>query len=490
MGLTKQGLINFYAKNQFTTSKSLWIEPEKFFAQYPGYLMPVVNGKHMSSMQIRTVNDIDNVKSMYIREAHREFQSTFGTDTKEFMRRREYTQSMFEDLNETAKFLAKVDDSWKLTKVKVRDSVYNARSANKGKKRMSTSEADEVVKQLQSLTKTMQEYLDIMSKINAGYGYSASPEAMVTEKGIPIEIGGAAKTSMERAYDFVQRLEKELGSTNQALAKVKSYSKGESPYILQLKNVKEEGKKKGKTWSMKSHKANDHKQDMLSTFEGYLSSIKGELFEGIVARQLGEHVVATQEELRRIMMGTGTGESVGGHTKKVATADIQYPDPLDYRRTIGVSVKNQPSEYRQVGSNTTSILTTGMDIGAKLVAPHSAATEEALKIMYSQSYNNPQKKSSNLNQMMSTALMDYAIAGAGRDRVHLMAFREGVMPYPDFLEKAITGFGLETSERTERHARIAAEYIREIFNGGKPSFPNQDFLPSLKFSYTKTADKK
>lgn len=364
-----------------------------------------------------TQGNVNQIYKNYVDAETKRFMAKSGVDPYTFLKEAKLAQSIYEDQKDFLRSLESMDIEYKKAASQARSATKFLEDVKKDKN-LNEQGLRDAFKSLENWQRATQKYLDIMAQVDDTYALGHEKDFEVSKDKSPsgspvgsLRLDSKAFTSYEKA----RLVERELAQTLRAL----------EGNVAKLPQTKLTTNKISGGDFVRTSKGNKRQETSdlstsLNKMRGYISSIKGTVFELAVASALEKQVNEVYDAVA--MLGNTKGVTVKGSNMQFKTAKTDVGVSVK-GKDINLSLKNQ--KHSAPGRFGTKVLTSTT---YKLIRLTAQSDIDALR-MAGVFYTNPELRlKSKLNQFLAALVADFAISSGGSDRIDFLVYKDEIVP--------------------------------------------------------------
>lgn len=378
----------------------------------------VFNGKQNQPYTFNSTGEnVSRIYKNYVQAETSRFMAKTGKRPEQFLKEARLTQAIYEEQKDYLRDLETLDIKYKKTAGEARRAVNFLEDTKRDKVKNQQALKDALAS-LERWQKTTQKYLDLMAEVDDTYALGHEKEFEVkggkSPSGQPVgslRLDSKAFTSYEKA----RLMEQEIG---RALADVKGNVDKLPQTKITTHQISQGGFKKTKKGNKRQETVD--LSTSISKMRGYISAIKGTVFEIEVASALEKQVSEIYDAVA--MLGNTKGVKVIGSGQQFKTAKTDVAVKIN-NQDINLSLKNQ--KHSAPGHFGTSALTSTTYKIIRITAQSDIDTLKMAGILYT----NPELRiNSKLNHFLAALVADFAISSGGSDRIDFMVYKDEIIP--------------------------------------------------------------
>lgn len=411
----------------------------------------VFNGKQNQPYSYNTTGDnVSRIYKNYVQAETSRFMAKTGKSPEQFLKEARLAQAIYEEQKDYLRDLEILDIQYKKTAGEARKAVNFIEETKRDTIRNQQA-LNDALASLERWQNTTQKYLDLMAEVDGTYALGHEKEFEVkgnkSPSGSPVgslRLDSKAFTSYEKA----RLMEREL-------AKALANLKGNVDKLPQTKLTTHQVSQGGFKKTSKGNKRQEtiDLSTSISKMRGYISTIKGTIFEVAVASALEKQVSEIYDAVA--MLGNTKGVKVIGSGQQFKTAKTDIGVKIK-NKDINLSLKNQ--KHSDLGRFGTSALTSTT---YKIIRITAQSDIDTLK-MAGVFYTNPELRlNSKLNQFLAALVADFAISSGGSDRIDFMVYNDEIIPvgtyYANLSDRIHLAMGKDNKSRIFEILRGAAD---------------------------------
>ena len=364
------------------------------------------------------------IMESYAERREKDFISKFGKTPQQYLEDSMIQQDIFESQKDFLRDLENMDVKFKKVSSQAKRSLDDLKKI-KADADANSAQLETIIKDIKNWEKTTQEYLDLMATVGDSFAntqqITTANISGQTPKGLAMS--GNALTSFEKASLLLEKTRENIEKIGTDVKKLKRASLT-TPVIRGGNTVK----------NKKTNRIRNDRKSLNSVIQnsmgGYISSVKGIIFEIAVANALNDTANDLVEEV--LMLGQADGISVKDSQGKQITSmktsktDVAYKDKKGFQ--VNLSLKNQKHDSGEPVK--TSFLSTSFLQYLRMVG----TSEESQKLLIAGFNSNPNfnAKTSAINIFLASLVADMAIGSGGVDKIDFIVFNNGIMSLGDY----------------------------------------------------------
>lgn len=364
------------------------------------------------------------IMESYAERREKDFISKFGKTPQQYLEDSMIQQDIFESQKDFLRDLENMDVKFKKVSSQAKRSLDDLKKI-KADADANSAQLETIIKDIKNWEKTTQEYLDLMATVGDSFAntqqITTANISGQTPKGLAMS--GNALTSFEKASLLLEKTRENIEKIGADVKKLKRASLT-TPVIRGGNIVK----------NKKTNRIRNDRKSLNSVIQnsmgGYISSVKGIIFEIAVANALNDTANDLVEEV--LMLGQADGISVKDSQGKQITSmktsktDVAYKDKKGFQ--VNLSLKNQKHDSGEPVK--TSFLSTSLLQYLRMVG----TSEESQKLLIAGFNSNPNfnAKTSAINIFLASLVADMAIGSGGVDKIDFIVFNNGIMSLGDY----------------------------------------------------------
>lgn len=364
------------------------------------------------------------IMESYAERREKDFISKFGKTPQQYLEESMIQQDIFESQKDFLRDLENMDVKFKKVSSQAKRSLDDLKKI-KADADANSAQLETIIKDIKNWEKTTQEYLDLMATVGDSFANTQQIKTAnisgQTPKGLAMS--GNALTSFEKASLLLEKTRENIEKIGTDVKKLKRASLT-TPIIRGGNTVK----------NKKTNRIRNDRKSLNSVIQnsmgGYISSVKGIIFEITVANALNDTANDLVKEV--LMLGQADGISVKDSQGKQITSmrtsktDVAYKDKKGFQ--VNLSLKNQKHDSGEPVK--TSFLSTSLLQYLRMVG----TSEESQKLLIAgfNSNSNFNTKTSAINIFLATLVADMAIGSGGVDKIDFIVFNNGIMSLGDY----------------------------------------------------------
>lgn len=364
------------------------------------------------------------IMESYAERREKDFISKFGKTPQQYLEESMIQQDIFESQKDFLRDLENMDVKFKKVSGQAKRSLDDLKKI-KADADANSAQLETIIKDIKNWEKTTQEYLDLMATVGDSFANTQQIKTAnisgQTPKGLAMSAN--ALTSFEKASLLLEKTRENIEKIGTDVKKLKT-AKLTTPVIRGGNIVK----------NKKTNRIRNDRKSLNSVIQnsmgGYISSIKGIIFEITVANALNDTANDLIEEV--FMLGQADGITVKDSKGKQITSmktsktDVAYKDKKGFQ--VNLSLKNQKHDSGEPVK--TSFLSTSLLQYLRMVG----TSEESQKLLIAGFNSNPNfnTKTSAINIFLASLVADMAIGSGGVDKIDFIVFNNGIMSLGDY----------------------------------------------------------
>lgn len=364
------------------------------------------------------------IMESYADRREKDFISKFGKTPQQYLEDSMLQQDIFESQKDFLRDLANMDVQFKKASSQARRSLNDLKSI-KADADANSAQLGTIINDIKNWEKTTQDYLDLMATVGDTFANTqqikTSNISGQTPKGLAMSTN--ALTSFEKASLLLEKTRENMEKIGMDVKKLKK-AKLTTPVIKGGSMVK----------NRKTNRIVNDRKSLNSVIQnsmgGYISSIKGIIFEITVANALNDTANDLIKEV--FMLGQADGITIKDNRGKQITSmstsktDVAYKDNQGFQ--VNLSLKNQKHDSGEPVH--TSFLSTSIVQYLRMVG----TSEESQKLLIAgfNSNSNFNAKTSGINIFLASLVADMAIGSGGVDKIDFIVFNNGIMSLGDY----------------------------------------------------------
>lgn len=364
------------------------------------------------------------IMESYAERREKDFISKFGKTPQQYLEDSMIQQDIFESQKDFLRDLENMDVKFKKVSSQAKRSLDDLKKI-KADADVNSAQLETIINDIKNWEKTTQKYLDLMATVGDTFAdtqrITTSNISGQTPKGLAMS--GSALTSFEKASLLLEKTRENMEKIGTDVKKLKRASLT-TPVIRGGNTVK----------NKKTNRIRNDRESLNSVIQnsmgGYISSVKGIIFEIAVANALNDTANDLIEEV--FMLGQADGISVKDSQGKQITSmrtsktDVAYKDKKGFQ--VNLSLKNQKHDSGEPVK--TSFLSTSLIQYLRMVG----TSEESQKLLIAGFNSNPNfnAKTSAINIFLASLVADMAIGSGGVDKIDFIVFNNGIMSLGDY----------------------------------------------------------
>lgn len=364
------------------------------------------------------------IMESYAERREKDFISKFGKTPQQYLEDSMIQQDIFESQKDFLRDLENMDVKFKKVSSQAKRSLDDLKKI-KADADVNSAQLKTIINDIKNWEKATQEYLDLMATVGDTFAdtqrITTSNISGQTPKGLAMS--GNALTSFEKASLLLEKTRENMEKIGADVKKLKRASLT-TPVIRGGNTVK----------NKKTNRIRNDRKSLNSVIQnsmgGYISSVKGIIFEIAVANALNDTANDLIEEV--FMLGQADGITVKDSQGKQITSmktsktDVAYKDKKGFQ--VNLSLKNQKHDSGEPVK--TSFLSTSLIQYLRMVG----TSEESQKLLVAgfNSNSNFNAKTSAINIFLASLVADMAIGSGGVDKIDFIVFNNGIMSLGDY----------------------------------------------------------
>lgn len=364
------------------------------------------------------------IMESYANRREKDFISRFGKTPQQYLEDSMIQQDIFESQKDFLRDLENMDVQFKKVSGQAKRSLDDLKKI-KADADANSAQLKTIINDIKNWEKTTQNYLNLMATVGDTFAntqqITTSNISGQTPKGLAMSTN--ALTSFEKASLLLEKTRENIEKIGMDVKKLKK-SKLTTPVIRGGSMVKN---KKTNRIVNDSKSLNSVIQNSMG---GYISSIKGIIFEITVANALNDTANDLVKEV--FMLGQADGITIKDNRGKQVTSmrtsktDVAYKDNQGFQ--VNLSLKNQKHDSGKPIQ--TSFLSTSLIQYLHMVG----TSEESQKLLIAGFNNNSNfnAKTSGINIFLASLVADMAIGSGGVDKIDFIVFNNGIMSLGDY----------------------------------------------------------